>query len=194
MDVASSLLCSHTPFNPLIMCSCFMLCLTVRSLGETTGALPVDEEGMGRGKTLPHLPIQPGKTRDAVRLFVCGMWRYQGTALGPSGQGSRACKSNSPSGGDTCGKEDVATEGVERLFHPWVQSPVSLSLPCEMEPRSCKANMREQEGPQGLPATAALQTIPLQHCQLGEESGCCQDSEPSPVPLASLPSCRLALG
>lgn len=25
-----------------------------------------------------------------------------------------------------------------------------------MEPKSCKTNMREQEGPQGLPATAAL--------------------------------------
>ena len=70
MDVASSLLFSDAPFNPLIICSCFMLCLTRRSLGETAGALPGDGEGVGRGKTPPHMPTQPGKTRDAVRLLI----------------------------------------------------------------------------------------------------------------------------
>lgn len=129
MDVASSLLCSHTPFNPLIMCSCFMLCLTARSLGETAGALPVDEEGVGRGKTLPHAPLQPGKTRDAVRLFVCELWGYQGHGPGTFWTRKQSYyKSNTPSGGVTCGKEDIATEGVERL-------PLSLdSVPCVPKP------------------------------------------------------------
>lgn len=50
MDVASSLLFFDTPFNPLIICSCFMLCLTACSPGETAGALPVDGEGGGKGE------------------------------------------------------------------------------------------------------------------------------------------------
>lgn len=58
MDVASSLLCSHTPFNPLIMCSCFVLCLTARSLGETSGALPADEEGREGGRLCHSLGKQ----------------------------------------------------------------------------------------------------------------------------------------
>lgn len=63
-----------------------------------------------------------------MSLFGCELWGYQGTALAPFGQESRACKSNSPGEGVTCGKEDVATEGVETL-------PPSLgSVPCVLEP------------------------------------------------------------
>lgn len=66
MDVASSLLFPNTPFNPLIICSCFMLCLTACSPGETTGALPVDGKGGGKEE---NSAIAQGK-RDAVRLPI----------------------------------------------------------------------------------------------------------------------------
>lgn len=98
MDVASSLLFFDTPFNPLIICSCFMLCLTACSLGETTGALPVDEEGGGKGEdsaTHANTAQENKGGCEVAYLRAAGRPGHDHVLLG---QGSRSYRSYTPSG------------------------------------------------------------------------------------------------
>lgn len=131
MDVASSLLFSDTPFNPLIICSCFMLCLTACSLGETAGALPVDGEGGGKGEDSATRANTAQENNE--RCEVAYLWAVRAGGRPGHGHGAFWDKEaelmgTTPPVGVACGEEDVAAEGGKRL-------PTSLgSVPCVPKP------------------------------------------------------------
>lgn len=126
MDVASSLLFSNAPLNPLIICSSFMLCLTTCSLGETAGALPVDGEGGEKG--------EDSATCAQENKGCCGVaypW-----AAGRPGHGhgtfwdkeSELIRATTPVG-VACREEDVATEGCGKTSHTPGFSPLRPQTP-----------------------------------------------------------------
>lgn len=120
MDVASSLLFSNTPFSPLIICSCFMLCLTTCSLGETAGALPVDGEGAGKGEDSARCAKtaqeNQGCSEIAYLRAVSAAGRPghgHGTFWGQEAELIRA----TPPVGVACGKQDCRDRRWEEISH-----------------------------------------------------------------------------